>query len=192
MTANTQSLGYIRVSTYEQNTERQLEGIELDMRFEDKLSGKSIERPSLQALIKHARKGDVVHCHDISRMARNVKDLILLIDTFIANGVTVKFHKESLVFKPDSKDPMQTLMLQMLGSVYEFERSMMLERQKEGIAIAKKKGVYKGRPTSVSRTDIMAELNQGTSIRKTAAKLGCGSTTVTRVKKELQADIKVS
>ena len=191
MTTNTQSLAYIRVSTYEQNSARQLEGMEFDQVFEDKLSGKSIERPSLQSLIKHARKGDTVHCHDISRMARNVKDLLELIETFNTNGVAVKFHKESLVFKPDSKDPMQNLMLQLLGSVYEFERSMLLERQKEGIELAKKNGVYKGRPASVSRDAIIAELNQGTSIRKTAIKLGCGSTTVTRIKKELKDKIKI-
>lgn len=176
-------VGYKRVSTLDQNTERQLDGVELDKVFEDKCSGSNTNRPQLIALLDYVREGDEVYVHDISRMARNLDDLIRLIKQMNQEGVSVRFMKENLTFTGQD-DPMQELMLSLLGAVYQFERSMMLERQKEGIQKAKAAGKYKGRPNSVNRGAVMNLLNQKVSIRKTAEKLGISPSTVQRIKAE--------
>lgn len=174
-------VAYIRVSTVEQNTERQLDGIEFDKVFTDKCSGKDTNRPDLKALLEYVREGDEVHVHDISRMARNVADLIELIKQLNAGGVSVRFHKEGLTFTGE-QNAMQELMLGVLGSVYQFERSMLLERQREGIQKAKEAGKYKGRPQEIDREKVRELLAGGLSIRKTAAKMGIAVSTVQRVK----------
>lgn len=145
--ATGQKVGYKRVSTADQNTARQLEGIEeLDEVFEDKASGKDARRPALEALLKHVRKGDTVFVHSMDRLARNLADLLETVEKLTGKGVCLRFIKENLKFAPDSSDPMATLMLQMIGAFAQFERSLILERQREGIAIAKAEGRYKGRP----------------------------------------------
>ena len=174
-------VGYIRVSTVDQNTERQLDGLNLDKVFEDKCSGKDVHRPALQALIDYVREGDTVVVHDISRMARNLEDLLSLVKAFNARGVAVTFDKEKLTFTGDD-NPMQALMLSMLGAVYQFERAMMLERQREGIRQAKEAGKYKGGKPRVDTEAITAALEAGLSIRKAAETLGVGISTVQRVK----------
>ncbi|WP_297809755.1 recombinase family protein [uncultured Methylophaga sp.] len=176
-------VGYKRVSTIDQNTERQLDGVELDKVFEDKCSGSNTNRPQLIALLDYVREGDEVYVHDISRMARNLDDLNGLIKQINQKGVSVQFMKENLTFT-GKNDPMQKLMLDLLGAVYQFERSMMLERQREGIQKAKVAGKYKGRPNSVSRDAVMELLAQKVSIRKTAEKLGISPSTVQRIKAE--------
>lgn len=176
-------VGYKRVSTVDQNTERQLDGVELDKVFEDKCSGSNTNRPQLSGLLDYVREGDEVFVHDISRMARNLDDLIGLIKKMNQQSVSVRFMKESLTFNGEN-DPMQELMLSLLGAVYQFERSMMLERQREGIQKAKAAGKYKGRPNSVDRDVVMDLLNQKVSIRKTAEKLGISPSTVQRIKAE--------
>ena len=179
-------IGYIRVSTVEQNTARQLEGVKLDRTYEDKCSGKDTNRPELNNMLKNLRSGDTVHVHDISRMARNIADLLDLVKSITAQGVTIRFHKESLEFTSNQNDPMQKLMLTMLGAVYEFEKDMMLERQREGIAIAKAAGKYKGRKPSVDREKVIELLKGGMSIRKVAAQVGVANSTVQLIKKEAQ------
>lgn len=179
-------IGYIRVSTVEQKTARQLEGVELDRTYEDKCSGKDTNRPELNNMLKNLRSGDTVHVHDISRMARNIADLLDLVKSITAQGVTIRFHKESLEFTSNQNDPMQKLMLTMLGAVYEFEKDMMLERQREGIAIAKAAGKYKGRKPSVDREKVIELLKGGMSIRKVAAQVGVANSTVQLIKKEAQ------
>lgn len=174
-------VGYIRVSTVDQNTERQLDGVTLDRVFEDKCSGKDTNRPKLAEMLAYVRAGDTIHVHDISRMARNLEDLLGLVKEINAKGIAIQFHREHLVFTGEA-NPMQELMLSMLGAVYQFERSMMLERQREGIALAKAAGKYKGGKQRVDTQTIITELNLGTSIRKTAEKLGVGVSTVQRVK----------
>lgn len=174
-------VAYIRVSTVDQNTERQLDGIKFDKTFEDKCSGKDTNRPQLQALLDYVREGDEVHVHDISRMARNLEDLIGLVKTLNANGVTVEFHKEHLTFTGE-QNPMQDLMLNVMGAVYQFERSMLLERQREGIQKAKKAGKYKGRPKEIDTDKVVELLESGVSIRKTAVQLGVSVSTVQRAK----------
>ena len=156
--ATGQRLGYIRVSSVDQNTERQLDGIELDERFEDKCSGKDTNRPQLQRLLKHARKGDHIIVHDMSRLARNLTDLLNLVKDLTGKGISIEFRKEQLTF--DGKaDSTGMLMLQIMGAVSEFERAMILERQREGIRIAQAKGTYRGRKAALSAARA-AELRQ--------------------------------
>lgn len=178
-----EKVGYIRVSTVDQNTERQLDGVEITKTFTDKCSGKDTNRPHLKALLEYVREGDEVHVHDISRMARNLEDLIGLVKLLNGKGVSIKFHKENLTFTGE-QNPMQELLLGVLGSVYQFERSMLLERQREGIQKAKEAGRYKGRPKEVDREKVKKLLAGGLSIRKTAAQLGIAVSTVQRVKSE--------
>jgi DNA invertase Pin-like site-specific DNA recombinase len=177
-------LGYIRVSTIEQNTIRQLDGLELDKKFEDKCSGSNTERPGLNQLKDYAREGDTVLVHDISRLARNISDLIELIKFFNNKLVSIQFGKENLIFSHDSSNPINNLMLTLLGAVYQFEREMILERQKEGIAKAKLAGKYKGKPNTIDRQSVWDLLEQGISIRKVAAELGISPVSVQKIKFE--------
>lgn len=151
---NGQEVGYIRVSSVQQNTERQLADINLHKIFEEKISGKNTDRPALNACLNHLREGDTLHVHSIDRLARNLFDLQKLITDLTARGVSVKFHKENMVFSGETS-PMQELMLQMLGSFAQFERALIKERQKEGIAAAKAKGTVKfGAPKKLSQEQI--------------------------------------
>jgi DNA invertase Pin-like site-specific DNA recombinase len=139
-----QRLGYIRVSTFEQNTERQLEGVALDKTFTDHASGKDTERPALAALLDFAREGDTVLVHSMDRLARNLDDLRRLVQQLTAKGVRVEFVREGLTFTGEDS-PMAQLLLSVMGAFAEFERALLRERQREGIALAKKRGVYRGR-----------------------------------------------
>lgn len=140
-----QKIGYIRVSSIDQNTVRQLDGISLDKVFTEKLSGKSIERPILQECITYIRSGDTLFVHSIDRLARNAKDLLNLVEQLLVKQVTVIFVKNNLTFSSDTKDHMAKLQLTMLAAFAEFERALIRERQREGIAIAKSNGKYSGR-----------------------------------------------
>lgn len=142
-------IGYRRVSTLDQATDRQLDGVALDIEFEDKASGKDAQRPQLQAALKHARAGDTFICHSMDRLARNLDDLRRIVDDLTGRGVAVQFIKEGMTFT-GKDDPMARLMLSVMGAFAEFERSLIRERQREGIEIAKAKGVYKGRKPSLS------------------------------------------
>jgi DNA invertase Pin-like site-specific DNA recombinase len=145
-----QRVGYKRVSTIDQSTERQLDGVELDRAFEDKASGKDTNRPQLIEAIKYVRDGDTLVVHSMDRMARNTEDLLRLLRELNDKGVTVEFVKERLAFSGNSADPMAQLMMTMLAGFAQFERSMIRERQREGIELAKEKGVYKGRKPSLT------------------------------------------
>lgn len=136
---------YRRVSTTDQKTDRQLPGMTADREYEDKLSGKDLNRPQLQAMLQTLREDDVVHVHELSRLGRSVKDLLELVETIVNTGATIHFHKENLRFEPNKEDPFQQLMLNLLSSVAQFERQCILQRQREGIAIAKAAGKYKGK-----------------------------------------------
>ncbi|WP_175691678.1 recombinase family protein [Burkholderia anthina] len=149
-----QRVGYVRVSSVGQNSDRQLEGIELDRVFEDKASGKNTDRPALQEAMKYVREGDVLVVHSMDRMARNTEDLLRLVRELNAKRVTVEFVKERLTFSGNSADPMANLMMTMLGGFAEFERALIRERQREGIELAKQKGVYKGRKPSLDAQQI--------------------------------------
>jgi len=146
-------VGYIRVSTLDQNTERQLEGVKLDKVFTDKASGKDTARPQLQAALEYLREGDLLLVHSMDRLARSVDDLRRIVLDLTKSGVHVQFVKENLTFTGEDY-PMSNLLLSLLGAVAEFERSMIRERQREGIALAKKAGVYKGRKPSLTPVQV--------------------------------------
>lgn len=150
-----QNVGYIRVSTTGQNTERQLFEVELDRTFTDKASGKDANRPELTNCLNHLREGDILHVHSIDRLARNLKDLQNIIEELTRKGVTVKFYKEHLTFEAANTSPMQTLMLQMLGAFAEFERTLIKERQREGVEAAKAQGKKLGAPSKLTPAQII-------------------------------------
>jgi DNA invertase Pin-like site-specific DNA recombinase len=141
----TKQLGYKRVSSIDQNEDRQLDGIKLDKIYIDKMTGSVRERPQLDALIDYARDGDVIHVHSIDRLARDLRHLQEIVELLISNGVTIKFHSESLTFNGED-NAMNTLLLHVMGAFAQFERALIRSRQKEGIAIAKSKGKHCGRP----------------------------------------------
>ncbi len=172
--------GYKRVSSIQQSTERQLIDVKCDRIFEDKLSGKDRHRPQLELLLSILREGDVVHIHSMDRLARNTRDLLNLVKEINDKGANVVFHKENLTFCQSKKDPYQNLMMTMLGAVAELERSLILERQKEGIALAKSKGKYQGKKKKLSNEQVvqLIELSKKTSISKVAKQFGISRPTV--------------
>ena len=153
-----QRIGYVRVSAFDQNVDRQLEGMVLDKIFTDKASGKDVNRPQLEALLSFIREGDTVVVHSMDRLARNLDDLRKLVQLLTKRGIRIEFVKESLVFTGEDS-PMANLMLSVMGAFAEFERALIRERQREGIAIAKQRGAYRGRKKSLS-DDKVAELKQ--------------------------------
>ena len=137
------NIAYVRVSTAEQNEARQLEALEkynIEKWFTEKVSGKDTNRPQLQAMLDFAREGDTIYIHDFSRLARSTKDLLDIVERLTAKGIHLVSNKENI----DSSTPSGKLMLTMIGAIAEFERQNLLERQREGIAIAKREGKYKG------------------------------------------------
>ena len=179
-------VAYIRVSTTEQNTDRQLAdtGIEFDKIFDDKASGKNTERQGLKDMLDYVREGDTVHVHSIDRLGRSLIDLKTLVTQLNDKGVAVKFHKENLKFKADTQNSMQILMFNMLGAFAEFERSIIKERQREGIEKAKEKGVYKkDKRKKVDYAELSQAVEEGMSYRTVADKYGVGVATVDRAVK---------
>lgn len=175
-------IGYVRVSTVEQNTARQLVGITLDRVFEEKVSAKNIgNRPVLMEMLGFIRDGDDLYVHSMDRLARNLKDLLTLVTTISDKGVTLHFVKENLTFEAKAKaTPFNKLLLDLLGSVVEFERELILERQREGIAQAKARGAYKGRkPIAPEKIEKAKELlAQGMTRTEAAKTVGMGRTTL--------------
>src|SRR3984893_16720349 len=148
-----QRIGYRRVSTLDQNTERQLEGIEVAKLFTDKASGKDTKRPQLEALMDFVRTGDTVVVHSMDRLARNLDDLRRIVQTLTGRGVRIEFVKEHLSFTGEDS-PMVGLMLSVMGAFAEFERALIHERQREGIALAKQRGAYRGRKPALSDAQV--------------------------------------
>jgi DNA invertase Pin-like site-specific DNA recombinase len=158
-------VGYVRVSSVDQNTERQLDGMTLDKTFTDKASGKDTKRPQLERALEFLREGDTLVVHSMDRLSRNLGDLRRVVDDLTKRGVRVQFVKEKMTFTGEDS-PMNKLLLNLLGAVAEFERELIKERQREGIAIAKAKTgedkVYKGRKPSLS-------VERAADLRKRAA-----------------------
>lgn len=153
-------VAYIRVSTVEQNEERQIKAIEpfeIDKWYIEKVSGKDINRPKLQELLDFVREGDVSYIHDFSRLARSTKDLLEIVEMLSRKGVVLHSNKENI----DTSTPTGKLMLTMIGAIAEFERQNLLERQREGIALAKAKGKFKGRQVKeIDRVKFNREYNR--------------------------------
>jgi DNA invertase Pin-like site-specific DNA recombinase len=157
-----QRIGYIRVSALDQNVDRQLEGLSLDKVFTDKASGKDVNRPQLEAMLAFIREGDTVVVHSMDRLARNLDDLRKLVQSLTKRGIRIEFLKESMTFTGEDS-PMANLMLSVMGAFAEFERALIRERQREGIAIAKERGAYRGRKKSLSE-DQVVELRQRVAV----------------------------
>ncbi len=138
------NIAYVRVSTVEQNEQRQLEGLNkhnIDKWFTEKVSAKDTNRPQLKAMLDYAREGDTIYIHDFSRLARSTTDLLNIVEQLQSKGIHLVSNKENI----DTSTPTGKLMLTMIGAINEFERTNLLERQREGIAIAKAQGKFKGR-----------------------------------------------
>jgi DNA invertase Pin-like site-specific DNA recombinase len=153
-----QRIGYIRVSSLDQNTVRQLEGVQLERIFTDKASGKDTKRPQLEELLRFLRDGDTLVVHSMDRLARNLDDLRSLVQRLTKKGVRIEFVKEHLVFTGEDS-PLANLMLSVMGAFAEFERALIGERQREGITLAKARGAYRGRRKALS-PEKAAELRQ--------------------------------
>ena len=185
---NGQTVGYVRVSSVDQNTDRQTEQLKhCDKIFTDNVSGKDVERPELQKMLEHIRESDVVEVCSIDRLARNNVDLQMLVKAMNAKGVTVKFLKEGLTFEHDESNPISNLMMTMLGAISEFERQLIRERQAEGIAIAKANGKYKGRKPKINKNQlehINEQLESGISKAEISKTLGISRQTLHKYIKE--------
>ncbi len=140
-----QQIGYMRVSSENQNVVRQLDGIKLDKEFMDAMSGSIKNRPQLQECINYLRKGDTLHVHSIDRLARNLRHLQEIVNQLVQKEVTIQFHAENLTFTSED-NPISQLTLHLMGAFAEFERSIVRTRQREGIDAAKKEGRHLGRP----------------------------------------------
>ncbi len=158
-------IGYVRVSAVDQNVVRQLDGLDLDKTFTDKASGKDINRPQLELLLSFIREGDTLVCHSMDRLGRNLDDLRRLVLQLTGRGVHVQFIKESLTFTGEDS-PMANLLLSVMGAFAQFERELIRERQREGIALAKKRGAYVGRKRSLTASqeaDLLRRVAAGES-----------------------------
>jgi len=153
-----QQVGYTRVSSVDQNAARQLDGVALDRTFTDSASGRSTVRPQLEAMLAFVRDGDTVVVHSMDRLARNLDDLRALVRTLTGRGVRVQFVKEQLTFTGEDT-AMATLLLSVMGAFAEFERSLIRERQREGIALARQRGAYRGRARALN-TEQVTQLRQ--------------------------------
>jgi DNA invertase Pin-like site-specific DNA recombinase len=161
-----QRIGYIRVSSFDQNPERQLEHVQVDKVFTDKASGKDTQRPELDTLLAFVREGDTVVVHSMDRLARNLDDLRQLVQKLTKRGVRIEFFKENLTFTGEDS-PMANLLLSVMGAFAEFERALI---QREGIALARQRGAYRGRKKAMSPEQI-TELRQRISAGEQKSKL---------------------
>ena len=178
-----QLVGYLRVSSLDQKELRQLEGVALDKRFVDKASGKDLHRPELEQLVGYVRDGDTVVCHSMDRLARNLDDLRKVVLGFTDRGVHVRFEKENLTFTGEDS-PMSHLLLSVMGAFAQFERDLIRERQREGIALAKlREGAYVGRKhslTPLQARELQRRVATGESKTALADELGISRQTVYR------------
>ena len=148
------NVGYKRVSSIDQKTDRQLDGMVFDKVFEDKASGKDTKRPGLESCMGFLREGDTLVVHSIDRLARNLGDLERVVAVLNGQGVSVQFVKEGLTFGAGDESPMSRLQLQMMGAFAQFERALIKERQREGIAAAQAQGKHLGRTAVLSSEQI--------------------------------------
>lgn len=172
------NVGYIRVSTVEQNEGRQIAALspfQIDKWFTDKCSGKNTDRPQFKAMLDYVRDGDTVFIEDFSRLSRSVSDLLSIIQRLQDKGVKLKSIKESF----DTATPTGKLMLTMIAAINEFERANILERQAEGIALAKQKGVYKGRKR-IEKPENWADVYSRWKSRQITAKQAMGELSLRR------------
>jgi len=177
---NGQRIGYVRVSSLDQNPDRQLEQTPVDRTFTDIASGKDVARPQLDALLRFAREGDTVVVHSMDRLARNLDDLRQIVRSLTGRRIRVEFVKEGLTFTGEDA-PMATLLLSVMGAFAEFERALIRERQRERIALAKRRGVYRGRKKALSveqRAELRQRLAEGEKKAQVARDFGISRETL--------------
>ena len=172
------NVGYIRVSTTDQSTERQLDGIALDKVFTDTCSGSTMDRPQLRVALEVLRSGDTLWVHSVDRLSRSLVDLLGLMKDLNGRGIAVRFVKDGALYCDGTAA--SDLQLGILAVVAQFERARLLERQAEGIAKAKLRGAYKGGTKAVDDAAIRTAVESGLSYRKAAAHLGVSLSTVQR------------
>jgi len=160
---------YARVSTTDQNLDRQIQEVKCDRLYCDKQSGKNIKREQLQAMLSNIREGDKITCLSMDRLSRSLTDLINLVKEITSKGATISFEKENLTFTPNTNDPFQNLMLSMLGAINQFYRENLLEIQREGIRCAKQRGVYSKERKKKLTPEQIKEIKERMSNRETNA-----------------------
>ncbi|WP_306535449.1 recombinase family protein [Geobacter sp.] len=181
-------VGYARVSTVEQDLTAQLEQLRAagcERIYQEKASGAQYDRPELSAMLDFVREGDTVVCCKLDRIARSTKHLLEIVEALEKKGVRFKVLNINL----DTKDPTGKLMLSMLAAIGQFEREMMLERQREGIRIAKEAGAYKGRKATAraKAVEVMQLIGEGVTREEVASRLGIGVASVYRIVKDNKA-----
>jgi DNA invertase Pin-like site-specific DNA recombinase len=187
-----ENIAYVRVSSGGQVTDRQdFEGIKINQVFEEKESGGKRDRPVLNNCLGYIRKGDVLYVHSIDRLARDLRDLQDIVEKIVDKGAAVRFVKESLEFDGSNPSPIHKMIMQMLGAFAEFERAMIRERQREGIAAAKKKGIKFGRRQVIDdqvAQDLFKMLLGGMNKTDAAKQLGISRQSVYNYMKTLPAE----
>lgn len=186
-----QKIGYIRVSSNGQNEGRQLESIELDKIFTEKVSGKDTNRPKLNEMLGYIREEDQIYVHSLDRLGRSLLDLQHLIQTITDKGCVIHFVKENLTFSKNENNPMDTLLLQILGSFAEFERKIIKQRQREGISKALSKGVKFGRANKLTQEQVKSledDLLEGKKILHLAKKYEVSRSTIYNYKNKIEED----
>lgn len=184
------NIAYVRVSTVEQNEARQIEALEkhnIDKWYTEKVSAKDVDRPKLQEMLEFAREGDTIYIHDFSRLARSTTDLLQIVEQLQAKGIHLVSNKENI----DTSTPTGKLMLTMIGAINEFERANLLERQREGIQLAKAEGKYKGRKeVKIDNFEkhYQRYMNREVSKSGLAKELGISRPTLDKMIKELEGD----
>jgi len=189
-----QRVGYQRVSSLEQNPARQLEGIPLDQTFIDRLSGKDVDRPQLGEMLRFVRAGDVIVVHSLDRLARNLVDLRRIVSDLTGRGVRVEFLKEQLSFTGED-NAMAQLLLSVMGAFAEFERSLIRERQREGVALAKARGAYRGRKRTLTDeqiTDLRERVAVGEPKARLAREFGISRETVYQYLRAQRTDVEAA
>jgi DNA invertase Pin-like site-specific DNA recombinase len=182
-------VGYIRVSSVDQNTERQLDELRLDKVFTDRASGKDTKRPELAAALDFIREGDTLLVHSMDRLARNVDDLRAIVRELTERGVKVQFVREALTFTGEDS-PLSNLLLSVLGAVAQFERELIRERQREGVELAKRRGAYKGRArkfTAAQAQELGRRLAAGESPARLAREYKVSKHTIYRTREAASA-----
>ena len=176
-------VGYMRVSSIDQNLDRQLDGVELDRVYEEKVSGKDRDRPQLRECMSFLREGDILHVHSMDRLSRNLKDLLNIVSELVDKNVTVTFKTENLTFA-GKDNPMGYLMLSVFGAVNQFEIANLKIRQREGIAKAKARGQQFGRKSLSKKkvTEINNRLQQGQKVSEISVAMNVGQSTIYKYK----------
>ena len=183
---------YLRVSTVLQNTERQLLNIPCDREYIDKASGKDLHRTQFKLMMENLREGDIINVHSLDRVGRNTADILQIVQEIKTKKCSIKFHKENLTFDGTKSDVYSDLMLTILAGFATFERNIILEREREGIAIAKEKGKYKGRKVKLTPEQLDAmksDFNAGIAKTEIAQKYGVTRSYVYQLVKAIDAKL---